>query len=670
MWIEIIRHAAGTILFLSMLVAACIGIARICGIPTLTKDLPWKTVFFGTVLLLLAGLTLMTEAHVAFQWTGPEKWVWCVVFVSLCLGLAGFLPGNSRQAVFTAGCLSIAFAAWIGIPWSRASSSTWETELHHITAWSAIAPAVLGVVLIWRAARRTAPAASPLESSSSGRRTQTAGIITLFGLLAAGWMAWRIITSREGAPSGLMPVWAPVVTATVLAITLGLRAAFKRSLWPDIALRFVAVVSIAVALAAGFDALRCSRPDIWSDFMNLSLEWTFGFIPASVFAGICALCVIAFGRLALRGRPACIGTVSMRIFTAALVVAAASHTLAACYGTSELMRCIICIDRETGRIRWSWEGLRMTRECMHPENSPASPSPLYHDGRVYAYFGRGGLVCCDADGRHLWTRSDLPHDSVYGAVSSPVLCEGDVILASENRPGGIPDKGYLVRINGKTGEFAWKRSRNVILDGRNPNARTPLIIESEGRRLVLIWEWNQVFLYDATTGEEAGAYHVQGLTCTDPVASAVSDGKRVYLAAKKESVALDLQRVQHGGEAIAWRTAVLGPGCSSPVLADGRLYLVTETGRAACLDTSTGAILWNQRLTGTYYPSLVSAGGNVYFNNTAGRTTIVRSDPDFKVIEENDIEDRIFASPAVADGRIFLRGEHDLKCIMAPGIRH
>ena len=113
---------------------------------------------------------------------------------------------------------------------------------------------------------------------------------------------------------------------------------------------------------------------------------------------------------------------------------------------------------------------------------------------------------------------------------------------------------------------------------------------------------------------------------------------------------------------IAWRTQKGAAYVPSPIAFGDYFLMTSDSGTGECFEAATGKALWEERL-GEQHASLVSAGGLVYFLNDEGITNVVRPGPAFDRVARNEIGERTFASPALSEGRIYLRGEHHLFCI-------
>ena len=114
---------------------------------------------------------------------------------------------------------------------------------------------------------------------------------------------------------------------------------------------------------------------------------------------------------------------------------------------------------------------------------------------------------------------------------------------------------------------------------------------------------------------------------------------------------------------IVWRQRSATPDSSSPVYHNGLLFWIADNGVLTCVDVATGQPHWSERLAGDFKASLLTAGGRVYALNLTGRCTVVAAAPKFEKLAENTIDDDTIASPAAADGRLYLRGRKALYCI-------
>lgn len=110
----------------------------------------------------------------------------------------------------------------------------------------------------------------------------------------------------------------------------------------------------------------------------------------------------------------------------------------------------------------------------------------------------------------------------------------------------------------------------------------------------------------------------------------------------------------------AWKTLRQVPVMSSPVLVGDALYWVSDEGMATCADARSGEILWQERLGGSYLASVLHAEGRLYFFSQEGRATVLTAGRSFAKLAENPLPGPLIATPALADGALFLRTDSHL----------
>ncbi len=114
---------------------------------------------------------------------------------------------------------------------------------------------------------------------------------------------------------------------------------------------------------------------------------------------------------------------------------------------------------------------------------------------------------------------------------------------------------------------------------------------------------------------------------------------------------------------VVWKSEEDVPKVPSMLYVSPYLYLITESGVVKCLRGTTGEVMWKERLRGKFSASPVWADGKIYFLSEKGTMTVVEAGPEFKVLAENELGEACYASPAISEGRIFIRSGHSLCCI-------
>lgn len=335
---------------------------------------------------------------------------------------------------------------------------------------------------------------------------------------------------------------------------------------------------------------------------------------------------------------------------------------------------VLCLDAETGEIL-------LNRPLFHtddPEplgnkiNGYASPSPVAEADRVYVSFGSYGTACLDTNSfAILWSRRDLPCRHYRGPGSSPILHENLLILTMD----GV-DQQYVAALDKHTGATVWKTDRTTVFDDldakgmphRDGDKRkaysTPLVVTVDGKALLISAGSMAIFGYDPLSGREIWKLsHRDFSTSTSPVfghgLAYVGTGfGRAELFAIPVNGQGDLTE-----EAVAWRFKKGMPRTPSPVLVDDLIYTLADNGTVTCLEARTGQEIWQERLKGKYASSLLYADGRLYCVNQEGQTTVLRAGRRYEVLAENALDNGCMASPAAAEGALFLRTKTHLYCL-------
>jgi outer membrane protein assembly factor BamB len=350
--------------------------------------------------------------------------------------------------------------------------------------------------------------------------------------------------------------------------------------------------------------------------------------------------------------------------------------------TADGKRLVLRIDKKTGKIVWTrrvgsnattHEGPQRQALKFHKFYSPAGPSPVTDGQVVVVHFGNGDLAAYDYDGQQLW-QHNLQEDygaytSWYGHANSPVIA-GDLVISvcMQDSLADLRDKpieSYLVAHDLRSGEVRWKVARMTKAEAEQGDAyTTPLVCKLNGAEQLLVMGGNQLDAYDPASGLQL--WHMPGLvggrTVTGPTVAHdmifTTRGLRGPLIAVKPKQAGEL--TFHD---IAWSYKEGTPDTCSPVVWNDLLFIIADNGIARCFDAASGNLKWSQRLKGDYKASPIAADGRVFFLNTEGLCTVVSASPRFDKLVENQLSDQTLASPAISDGRIFIRGSKRLYCI-------
>jgi len=324
----------------------------------------------------------------------------------------------------------------------------------------------------------------------------------------------------------------------------------------------------------------------------------------------------------------------------------------------------VCVDRDSGKIVHDLKVFDVAEpQRIASVNSYASPTPAIEEGRVWVHYGTYGTACLNTKtGETLWARRDLECDHHMGAGSSLMLFENLLIFHVDGC-----DVQYAVALDKATGKTVWKTDRSVDYRRVNRYHRkgfcTPIVVEAAGRLELVSPCSKAIIAYDPRTGKERWKVRHGGWSMTPrPLAG----HGLVYVITDYDFP--ELWAVRPGGDGdvtdsrVVW-TIPKGnrmPKTSSLLLIGDLLYMVSDSGMAACADAKTGHIVWQERIGGEYASSPLYADGRIYFFSRSAKTTVIAPGRRCKVLAVNSLDGKMMASPAVAGKALYLRTETHL----------
>jgi len=327
---------------------------------------------------------------------------------------------------------------------------------------------------------------------------------------------------------------------------------------------------------------------------------------------------------------------------------------------AKIVFAIAAFDRKNGRQLWEYRfDAQGELPQTHEKRNLATPSPVTDGERVYAWFSNGQLAVVDMSGKPVWSRHIGREYSVmdidWGQSSSPVLFEDRLLLACYN-----PSSSFLLALDKKTGKQIWR------VDGEKGviSYSTPLIIEGpHGPELVLNTS-ERVEAFDPATGKSKWHFNESNRF---PIPMPVFDSGILYLNRGYRSSPYMAIRAGNEGEIsktnVAWRVANGGPYVPSLVFYRGLLYMANEMGVVTCVDAKAREMVWRERLGGFFSASPAAADGKIYLLSETGETLVLRAGRKAEVLAKNDLGEQVIASPALSNGQIFIRTDQSLFAI-------
>jgi outer membrane protein assembly factor BamB len=382
-----------------------------------------------------------------------------------------------------------------------------------------------------------------------------------------------------------------------------------------------------------------------------------------------------------------------------------------------------CFDRATGRLLWERKETPARHEDAHVLSEPAASTPVTDGENVYVFFRDFGVVSYDAAGAVRWKKPMGPFTNRMGAVASPIIAGSALVLVLDQFEGS-----EIVALSLATGAVQWQVARQERDAWATPalyapQGQPPQIVTAgaglfgghsveSGARL-----WTHPGMAPAmvaspvVTGDTVVGFGY-GYDSTPPFAEALArsdkdgDGRlsiaecgtsawwigiakyfgnrdgfiveSEWLAAHAATeapsslVAVSLVRGADGTVSARelWRyqksfVAVV----PSPLVLDGLVYTIKNGGILTVLRADTGEVVKTGRVgsaPASYSASPVATGGRIYFANEDGILAVVRAGKEWELMASNDLGEPLFATPALSDGRIYVRGQKSLFSFGAP----
>lgn len=378
----------------------------------------------------------------------------------------------------------------------------------------------------------------------------------------------------------------------------------------------------------------------------------------------------------------------------------------------------LCLDRRDGKILWRQPAPAAKFEPAHRLNTPATPTPATDGRSVFVYFGSFGLIAYDLNGHEQWQKP-LPAPVVeFGSSASPVLADDKLILVCDQNDGSyllavdkgngktvwkverpefrrsfatpfvwrhdgtdeliVPGSIWLKSYHLKDGAERWTFSGTSRVACSSPAAGDGLLFSAswnvggdEGARITMPpfeefardHDKNQdgkLTPAEIPNGPVRERFSQMDVNKDGLVTAAEWEGMRDMFAKAGNAVLA----IRPGGQGditrthLAWKVTRSLPYVSSPLFYQGRLFTVKNGGLISCYDAKTGKPFYQEErldAPGDYYSSAVVADGKIYLASEKGVVLVLSAGDTLRVLARNDLHAQIMATPAIVDGKLFVR---------------
>lgn len=317
-------------------------------------------------------------------------------------------------------------------------------------------------------------------------------------------------------------------------------------------------------------------------------------------------------------------------------------------------------DERQGEELW-----RIDRQAdegrTHGKNGHASASVATDGNRAVAFFGDYGLICCDLAGELKWEYETPDLDHHWGTASSPVIFEDLVIQVCDRE-----EDSYLLALKLADGKEAWRVNRESTGCWSTPAFVKGTLPDGTERMEMVVNGGEAVIAYDPRSGEEL--WRVEGTTsivCPTPLIY----GGLIYSTSGRNGPVICIRPGGSGDVTdshVVWSVNQGAPYVPTGVVYRNRVFTINDNGVAMCWNAGNGEEVWKHRIGGSFTGSIVAGDGKLYAADEDGTIYTLAAADKFQELSRHDLGEKCLTTPALSDGKIYVRTENALYCFRAP----
>lgn len=327
---------------------------------------------------------------------------------------------------------------------------------------------------------------------------------------------------------------------------------------------------------------------------------------------------------------------------------------------------LLCLNTTDGAERWRCER-DLTKYPINSLNSYASSTPAVDADHVYVLWPskeRTVLAALKHDGTEAWTTEFSGVQARHGKGSSPIVAGDYVVVSHEQEGNNEAIESQWLAVARRTGGIKWRRSEPAVAAA---SYSTPCVWTDGDGRMQVVFASNAhgVTGVDLETGETQ--WELDSVLAKRVVSSPLWTGELIVATCGEGGQGSRLTAIRPAGggpatEVYSLETRVV-PYVPTSVAYGEHLFLFHDNGTVTCVVTRDGKVLWSEKPAGRFYGSPVCVNGVLYAMTTSGDVVVLKAGPTYELLAVNPLGEKSHATPAVGDGRMFLRTESHLIAI-------
>lgn len=320
-------------------------------------------------------------------------------------------------------------------------------------------------------------------------------------------------------------------------------------------------------------------------------------------------------------------------------------------GAANNRRVVYCFDRNTGKKLWEQDvkqvpGSPSSQPKTSDDTGLAAPTMAADGQGVYAIFGNGDIIAFSFEGVKKWARNLGVPANHYGHSSSLQIWGGKVFVQYDTTSGS-----KVMALSTETGKNVWSTARTNDISWSSP-----ILAKINGKMQLILQANPNLSGYDINSGKQLWSVDCM----TGEVGPSPTYGDGLVFAANEYA---KMVGVNPTNGQVVWENGDKLPEVSSLVYYKGAVYAATTYAVLACIDAKTGTLKWEYEAKAGFYSSPMIASGKLYIFDTSGKAYVFAPGDVSKLLSSPSLGEKVFATPAFSEGRIYIRGVKNLYCI-------